>query len=253
MRGQSCLWHYSKPCLPPPHYPLPTFLPYHRLSEDREQKGKHSFSNPSQRSLTSVAKFTGVGGGGGGGGVAESFWIRLRFCFPALTSYLCWWTKRTGLLWVVNKEFALDASAGISASDAQPVIHGWDPCALSNWHCCCISVRHSTSYLGRCYSDELEARISFFNLIFFPLPLVMSAVRKDEGISNALQGFTFKPDIRGGLRRPFVALKCVKCGSLQNVTSSHGHVSPPAYEHRPELHPISKGNFLWLQPRKLDH
>lgn len=169
MRGQSCLWHYNKPCLPPIHS-LPLLLPYHRLSEDGEQTGERCFSNPTQLLLTSAAMFTGDGRGEPSRKLLDQTQA-LPLC--ALTSYLFWWTKSTGVLWVVNKGFELDASAGIAASDVQPAIHGWDPCALSHRHWCCISVRHSSSNLEGCHSDELEARIFFFfflKRLFFSSP-----------------------------------------------------------------------------------
>lgn len=149
MRGQSRLWHYNKPRFSPP----PLQLPYYGLCESKT--GEHRFSNPTRHQLTRAAKFTGAGGGGAqrkACGPGSGF-----VCLCALTSYLRWWTKRTEALWVVNKGFELDASAGAAASDVQPAIRGRAPCALSHLHPCCISVRHSSSHLEGSQTYELEA------------------------------------------------------------------------------------------------
>lgn len=128
MRGQSCLWHYD-------NTPRPLQLPYHRQSKDGEHTGERCFPNPSQQ-----PSLQELGGKGGGGRKPLDQTQALSLC--ALTCYWCWWTKRTGAPWVVHKGFELDVSAGAIASDVQPAIHGWDPCALSHRHWRCISARH---------------------------------------------------------------------------------------------------------------
>lgn len=148
MRGQSRLWHYDNP---------PSLPPFSCLITDKVRMGSTGGNVAFPTPLSSQVYRSWDGRGG---------WA-LSLC--ALTSYWCWRTKRTGAPWVVHKGFELDVSAGAIASDVQPAIHGWDPCALSHRHWRCISARHFWRDASL-MSWKQGFFILLFTFFFFPPP-----------------------------------------------------------------------------------
>lgn len=230
MRGRSHLWRVNKPP-PHPHPPPRTSkLPHHPLSEDGEQTGVKKIAFPTPLSGVSCQ-------------VYRSF---VSLCFdeqPVLMDKENRGTVgspqrvrgecvRWGCCkWCSASDTWMGSMCTVTAAGTPVLI--WRDASLMSW--------------------KLGYLLFFLN---FCVQILLFSPSSDRDRKKSYVLFkAFKPDMRAGLRRPFC---CIKMCEMWIVAKCHWQSwsrppPPPAYEHRPEFHPASKGKFLWLQPRKLDH
>lgn len=202
MRGRSHLWRVNKPP-PHPHPPPRTSkLPHHPLSEDGEQTGVKKIAFPTPLSGVSCQ-------------VYRSF---VSLCFdeqPVLMDKENRGTVgspqrvrgecvRWGCCkWCSASDTWMGSMCTVTAAGTPVLI--WRDASLMSW---------KLGYL-------FFLKIFVCKFYFFPPP--QTETEKNPTCSLRLLSQIWERGW-GGL---FVALKCVKCGLLQNVTDSHGHAPHP--------------------------